>query len=132
MSMMIKNTLRHITRRSSVRLALAIAAAVLLVDRGLERIAAQASNPISIENARPGSTGWDVFDIGDSSIQGFATSMSINTGETVDFKIKTDSSNYTIEIYRLGYYGGDGARKIADVPVSAVLPQTQPACLSVA
>ena len=30
----------------------------------------------------------------------------------------------------MGYYGGNGARKVATVPPSATLPQTQPACLT--
>src|SRR5216110_1392362 len=108
MSMMTKNTIRQITRRSSVRLTLAVLAALVLAGRGWERVAvlAQGGNPISVENALPGDTGWDIFDVGDSTIQGFATNISINTGETVDFKINTDSNNYTIDIYRLGYYGG--------------------------
>ncbi|MEI9808723.1 MAG: hypothetical protein WDO16_13165 [Bacteroidota bacterium] len=60
------------------------------------------------------------------SIQGFATDISANKGQTVHFKIKTDASDYTIEIYRIGYYNGDGARKVGDGVVTASLPQTQP------
>ena len=37
---------------------------------------------------------------------------------------------YTINIYRLGYYGGMGARKVATVTPSVPLPQTQPACIT--
>ena len=39
-------------------------------------------------------------------------------------------TDYRLDIYRLGYYGGDGARKVATVQPSAALPQTQPACLT--
>ena len=42
----------------------------------------------------------------------------------------TDSTDYRLDIYRLGYYGGDGARKVATVQPSAPLPQTQPACVT--
>ena len=35
-----------------------------------------------------------------------------------------------IDIYRTGYYDGDGARKIASVTPSASLPQNQPNCIS--
>ena len=63
------------------------------------------------------------------SIQGYATSMSVNIGQTESFKINTPSTNYHIDILRLGYYGGDGARKIAaNIKPTARLPQTQPAC----
>ena len=39
--------------------------------------------------------------------------MSVNVGQTINFKIKTPASSYHIDILRLGYYGGDGARIIA-------------------
>ena len=35
-----------------------------------------------------------------------------------------------IDIYRLGYYAGLGARKVATVTPSVSLPQNQPACLT--
>jgi predicted RNA-binding protein with TRAM domain len=47
---------------------------------------------------------------GDASIQGFATTMSVNRGETVRFKIKTVATAYRIDVYRMGYYQGNGAR----------------------
>ena len=37
---------------------------------------------------------------------------------------------YRIDIYRLGYYGGVGARQIATIKPSVALPQTQPPCLT--
>ncbi|WP_198663865.1 DUF4082 domain-containing protein [Jiangella endophytica] len=51
-------------------------------------------------------------------------------GNRIDFKIDTNARAYTIDIYRTGYYGGDGARKIASVTPSATLPQNQPQCMS--
>ena len=67
---------------------------------------------------------------GDPSIQGFATDISVNRGQTVSFKVDTNATDYRFDIYRLGYYGGLGARKIATVTPSATLPQSQPACLN--
>ena len=63
-------------------------------------------------------------------IQGFATQISVNVGTRVQFKIDTDARAYTIKIYRLGFYGGNGAREVAQVAPSASLPQNQPACAS--
>ena len=71
---------------------------------------------------------WDVG-AGDASIQGYATDISVNHGQTITFKVSTDATAYRIDIYRLGYYGGLGARKVATVNPSASLPQTQPTCL---
>jgi len=99
------------------------------------RMSAQCSNPanaIVAENCLQGSpdTEWDVkggFE-GDHSIQGFATDISVNRGSTVFFKINTPSTSYTIDIYRMGYYGGMGAHKVTSITPSATLPQVQPPC----
>jgi Domain of unknown function (DUF4082)/Fibronectin type III domain len=103
--------------------------------------AAAAGNPcgppvvsvIACENAQPGDpTGdWEVNGAGDPTIQGYATSMSVNKGQTVSFKVNTPASSYHFDIVRLGYYQGNGARKIATgLRPSATLPQNQPACLT--
>ncbi len=94
---------------------------------------ASAPNPIVCENALPGDprSDWEVNGVGDQSIQGYATSMSVNVGGTESFKIDTPSTSYHIDILRLGYYGGDGARLVAsNIKPTASLPQKQPACLT--
>jgi hypothetical protein len=65
----------------------------------------------------------------DPQIQGFATEMSINLGETAQFKVKTHSPRYRIDIYRMGWYGGNGARLIQTIQPSVSLPQAQPECI---
>ena len=91
-------------------------------------------NPIVCENSKIGNPAseWDVSGAGDASIQGYATDISVNRGETVKFKISTPSTGYRLDIYRMGYYAGNGARKVATVqpPPSVSLPQTQPPCLN--
>ncbi|MGJ5673044.1 MAG: N,N-dimethylformamidase beta subunit family domain-containing protein [Nostochopsis sp.] len=96
-------------------------------------------NPIVTENSLPGNpkSEWDI-DIsvngaGSSDIQGFTTDISYNRGETVNFKIKTSSNatNYRLDIYRMGYYAGNGARKVATVEPSSQQisnAQNQAAC----
>ncbi len=92
---------------------------------------ANPAHRIVAENCKPGhpSTEWDINGSGDPRIQGFATDISVNVGETVSFKIGSDSPKYRIDLYRLGYYGGAGARLVATVRPSIALPQTQPPCL---
>ena len=93
---------------------------------------ASAPNPVACENALPGdpASDWQVQGVGDPTIQGFATSMSVNAGQAINFKVNTPASSYHIDILRLGYYGGDGARLIAsNIQPTAELPQTQPECL---
>ena len=112
-------------------------AGTLVASPGTQRAAAPAnpcaspSNRIVAENCKPGNpeSEWDINGAGDPSIQGFATDMSVNHGETVSFKIRTDATAYRIDVYRIGYYGGMGARLMATMKPSAALPQHQPDCL---
>ena len=92
-------------------------------------------NPVACENTLPGDppSDWMLNNSGDSTIQGFATAMSVNAGQTENFKVQTTASAWHMNILRLGYYGGDGARLVAtNIQPSAPQPQTQPACLSFA
>ena len=122
------------SRRNRLRLAIAAAAAAVAL-AGLAAVAPSAhascavpGNEIEAENCLPGTpqNQWDVSGMGDSSIQGFATEISVPQGGTVHFKIDTDAASYQLEIYRMGYYGGDGARLVATVAHNGA--QTQPAC----
>ena len=89
------------------------------------------ANAIIAENCLAGNppSEWDVSGAGDESIQGFATDISVDAGQAIAFKVDTDATNYRIDIYRLGYYGGLGARLVAVVQPSAALPQSQPTCV---
>src|SRR5712691_2719784 len=122
--MTITKTLRLVGR--PVFGLIAVTVALVVMDRGP---LAQTPNPTSNENGLAGdlASSWDINGAGDPSIQGFATDISVNKGGIVSFKIKTDSTNYKIDIYRLGYYGGAGARLVA--ANLSPTPQTQPACL---
>lgn len=92
---------------------------------------APGGNPIVCENSKPGTpeSQWDINGPGDDDIQGFSTDISVDVGHTIDFKIDTDASAYTITIFRTGWYGGDGARKIDSVTPDVSLPQHQPDCI---
>src|SRR6195952_1007789 len=93
---------------------------------------ALSANPVVCENNQPGApqSEWDVGGSGDETIQGYATDISVNEGQQVSFKINTDARAYKIDIYRLGYYGGAGARKVGTASPSVALPQTQPNCMT--
>ncbi|WP_426594476.1 DUF4082 domain-containing protein [Cellulomonas sp. McL0617] len=126
------------TFRRTVGFVVALVASATLAVTAIPTAASAADpcavggNPIVCENSKPGTDPsiWDITGAGDDSIQGFSTDISVNVGSTVSFKIKTDSRAYTIDIYRTGYYGGLGARKIASVTPSVALPQHQPVCVS--
>ncbi len=87
-------------------------------------------NAIACENSKTGSppSEWDdVWGAGDDSIQGFATDISVNVGQAVNFKIKSAAA-YRIDIYRLGYYGGNGARRFTTL--NPPLGAPQPNCVT--
>ncbi|MGZ8765194.1 MAG: N,N-dimethylformamidase beta subunit family domain-containing protein, partial [Acidimicrobiia bacterium] len=87
-------------------------------------------NAIACENTLPGNppSEWDISGAGDASLQGFATQFSVDQGQTVGFKVDTTASAFTIDVYRVGWYQGNGARRVATLPTP--LAQDQPDCLS--
>ncbi|HEX6130403.1 MAG TPA: N,N-dimethylformamidase beta subunit family domain-containing protein, partial [Actinomycetota bacterium] len=121
----------------TVLVALAVALATATGDARSETVSPFApcapplESVVACENSKPGNPAseWDVDGAGDASIQGFATPFSANRGETVRFRVKTDAAAYRIDVYRLGYYGGLGARKVATLAPTAALPQQQPECV---
>ncbi|MBM7481764.1 VCBS repeat-containing protein [Bradyrhizobium sp. USDA 3686] len=97
-------------------------------------VVADPTNPIVLENQKQGTpqSVWQIAAGADSTkIQGFTTAISTNVGSTVQFKInnQTGAPNYHIDIYRLGYYGGNGARLITSLQHQAAASVIQPAPL---
>ena len=65
----------------------------------------------TLEGYPPGS--WNNSDTsGDTGAFGFSTVMSVRAGDTIEFKIHSGNTPYALEIVRLGWYGGDGARLV--------------------
>ena len=54
------------------------------------------SNAITAENQLPGTAKsvWQLSGVASQTIQGFATDISYDQGDTVNFKINTPSTNY--------------------------------------
>lgn len=123
-------------RQVAVVLIPAVVAALLSLVTVEQAVAADPCGPtgnkIACENSKPGTpeSQWEINGAGDAGLQGFATDISVNVGETIDFKIDTNASAYSIKIYRSGYYNGDGARLISTITPSASLPQHQPQCIT--
>ncbi|TVT10600.1 DUF4082 domain-containing protein [Amycolatopsis bartoniae] len=81
-------------------------------------------NKIACENTKTGTADWMVQSL-DDSIAGFTTDVSAAPGGTVQFKVKTNATQFRIDIFRLGYYGGTGAHLADSIPGT---PATQPPC----
>lgn len=81
-------------------------------------------NLIQIENEKPGTKDWlltkvhrhddEIYELGwrrRTGIEAYASHTSIAAGETLDVHVSTQPVNkYDVKIYRMGYYGGNGAR----------------------
>ncbi|KQW48025.1 hypothetical protein ASC77_16660 [Nocardioides sp. Root1257] len=131
------------TRRFPRSTALVAAAIGVLVVAGLSVVVAPAAvaapcdapvaSPVACENTKTGNpeSEWGITGAGSTNIQGFATQMSVNVGETEGFKIDTNASSYRLDIYRMGYYGGLGARLVTTVAPTTIVPN-QPNCITVA
>jgi hypothetical protein len=69
---------------------------------------------------------WDVNGAADPGIGGFTDKISYGTGEKVTFFVVSVAKAWGIDIYRLGYYGGDGARLKERLQPEVDTPQRQP------
>ncbi|MEU8266259.1 DUF4082 domain-containing protein [Sphaerisporangium sp. NPDC049002] len=85
-------------------------------------------NKITCENSLTGNdrTEWDTNPHG--TVEGYGDQMSVNVGQTVNFKVRSAALNLQVDIYRMGYYQGNGARKIISVPATTSVSRNQPSC----
>lgn len=71
------------------------------------------TNPVQQENARPGTAEWRLTNPAlHHEIEGYASLTSVNRGYPINFYVHTQDSFYRLEIYRMGWYGGAGARLV--------------------
>lgn len=71
-------------------------------------------NPVQIENRQPGTGAWVLTKPArNHEIEGYASSTSVNRGETLRFYVNTLAPTYRLTIYRMGWYGGLGARQVS-------------------
>ncbi len=87
-----------------------------------------AHNTIVLENQKAGTTTWKITDLAtNDEIAGYADATSINKGQALNLKISlAPAGQYSLDVYRLGYYGGTGARLIASVMELNGMTQTYP------
>ena len=68
----------------------------------------------AVENQKPGTPDWELTDPALSrEIEGYASKTSVNGGEPIELFVHTTGPRYTIDVFRAGWYGGDGARRVA-------------------
>ena len=121
-----------------IALLLALAPALIAVDRSTATTPTTAHprhlNPVEAENALPGATDWRLggagFRIASDAIgeiKGYASANSVNKGRAIGFRVSVNpAQTYTIRVYRIGWYGGAGARLMTEIGPLDGTPQ--PAC----
>jgi hypothetical protein len=91
-------------------------------------------NPIVVENQQAGSSDWrlgqpgySVADNATGQIKGYASATSVNKGEQIDFHVTVNpAQGYTIDVYRMGWYDGQGGRLLQNIgPLDGIV---QPEC----
>jgi hypothetical protein len=91
---------------------------------------------IVAENEHPGATDWQLTRVRVDSqkyrspwIEGYCSRQSVSAGESIDIMVSTDPPTpCRIEIFRMGYYGGRGARLMTTIgPIEGIAqPVPQP------
>jgi hypothetical protein len=72
------------------------------------------NNPVRIENANAGTSAWRLVNPAtNNEIEGYASLPSVNIGGQISLFVNTHAPSYTMDIYRMGWYSGDGARELA-------------------
>jgi hypothetical protein len=73
------------------------------------------------ENEKPGTTDWLLTNTRVDPktqyrcpwIEGYCSRTSVRPGETIEFKVSTNpASKFTLDLFRMGYYGGKGGRLV--------------------
>ena len=65
------------------------------------------------ENSLPGDPHWEIRQLGAAdAIMGYAGAASVLTGQSFPLFVSTTSSRFWARAFRLGWYGGTGARKV--------------------
>jgi hypothetical protein len=91
------------------------------------------ANAIQRENAKPGTSEWKLTTLAylSGAIEGYASLTSVNRGGRIKLFVNTASPTYTLDIFRMGYYGGLGARRMMNTVTRPgkvqVIPSPDPA-----
>jgi hypothetical protein len=74
-------------------------------------------SPVARENEKPGTPGWPSFGgAPPGAIEGY-TRVSAAPGDSLTFHVSADpAESYRIRVFRIGWYGGVGARLVACLP----------------
>jgi hypothetical protein len=74
--------------------------------------AAGAATRIQLENAKAGTTAWQLGGpvAKTGQLEGYTSRPSVNIGETIRFFVTSADPSFTLQVFRVGWYGGRGGR----------------------
>ena len=107
-----------VSRRTAITaVGLGVIAGSLALE-STRNVFAAVPNPITVENAQTGTTGWQIgrsgFRVADDTtqqIKGYGSATSVNRGSAITFYVSVNAPQaYSIDVYRIGWYGGLGGR----------------------
>lgn len=87
-----------------------------------------AATPVD-ENAKPGTTAWRISDrllAGPLELAGYADRVSVRSGQSFRLFVTSTAGAFTVRAFRLGWYGGSGARLLWTSPAVPGRPQPAP------
>jgi hypothetical protein len=69
-------------------------------------------SPLVAENARAGDPSWVLTATASGEIEAFATDTSVDRGGSLQVLYSTLAATVSLSVFRLGWYGGTGARRV--------------------
>jgi len=112
------------TRRDAIKLAAGTGLALSLGPlNSCADTALQKNNPIIRENAKAGTTDWQLTRVRPDKhqhrtpyIEGYCSAQSVKAGDKLDIMVSTSPmQSYKLDIYRTGYYSGTGGRLVKSI-----------------
>jgi hypothetical protein len=98
-------------------LVLAAGLLVVLAATASAGVSPRAAGPVALENHRPGTRGWLGPLATGRAIEVYSSASDAVPGDSVDVHVSaTPSAHYRVLVYRLGWYAGVGARRVACLP----------------
>jgi hypothetical protein len=132
------NTLPSLSRREALKSLTGFGAAALAGCASLEeanREGARSTNRVRAENTRPGTRDWMLTRTAVDPatkyrcpwIEGYCSRASVSAGERLSFHVSTNPpSRFTLDLYRMGHYGGTGGRHVLSLGPFAGATQPDP------
>lgn len=75
--------------------------------------AAKAANQVAVDNALPGSAHWRLDrPASNREIEGYASATSVNGGDFISLYVNTAAPSFELDVFRMGWYAGLGARRV--------------------